>query len=843
MPFRKKRKRFCIAGAFDTETTNIIKRDCNGSLESADAFPVLYIFNPLLYTDLHTYAPGDTQIEYYRYASDFTLRLQEIMSDASVANVIPVIVAYNLMFDMQSVIYRLNELYDMKITAQSSTHVYTLDLLDDDGNICLRFWDAYFLDMRGLEAMGQVCGVEKATGSWDYSLVRTPETQLIDKERHYAARDVEVIPAYLRYLLESNEWLEPCMLGCEVLTKTSLVRQMAKREIGTLRYKGKGAAKSVQVMMQKLCEQEAAQTYDQYALRKACFRGGFTFTSATYAGEVQRHVYSLDETSAHHAFINGHMLPVKFQKVPNHVIDRWCTHIVETSMEKLLTRWDEPFSCAIHACMRFENIRLREGSCFDVWKIALLAESKFYGRASDSFSSEQGMAADDGIRGRGWKDRANNARFAFGKLYSAEVAVVHVTELELWAMAQVYEWDSMRCLDGELSISFVRPPDFVTLQSNVLFRRKQDMKHITKLYKEGVPYREDIPASIPSGIAARLRNGFMTDQDVQGYYGSTVKGMFNGIYGTQAQDVHRPDYQVEHGSVELDHESVITPGTFDESYRENRSKLVCYTYGMRIVGGSRAQLVLAIMLLWKRFGGTIRILGGDTDSMKIATPEDVSGDDLIEALEPLHVSITNAIDRCMERVRRAYPDLASDLKGVGCFEVEGDAYPLHMDAWNKARVSWDGEHAHITCAGLSRPKGRYHIENWIDDMVYARGVPFERIAPIVLGYNVTVTNAVCHYLERTHPLPSARYQGYVTDYLDNEEYVDVPAAIALYDGDRILGESSKKTNARTILYLEMLGRPPDLRNVIIDYDGKRPICLIEDTERGWIEYDGLGESL
>lgn len=825
-------KRFAVAGAYDTETTNIIRYKESGELESARAFPVLFIYNDLTGTRLRTYTPDDGTVSFYRYASDFIDRLVDVVDWGHKTGNIPVICAYNLMFDMQPIIYRLNQLYDMQCAAQSSTHVYTLDLLDDDGNIQLRFWDTYFLEMRGLAAMGEVCGLAKATGDWDYTLVRTPETPLTPDELHYAARDVQVIPAYLRYLLEANEWLKPDMLGCQVLTKTSLVRQMARREIGRLRYKPKtGEPKTTLYMFQALCKRESARDYASYALRKSCFRGGFTFTAARYASQVQRHVYSLDETSAHHAFINGHKVPVRFREMRADIIERAANKIINVSRETLLTRYEEPFGVAIHACIAFENIRLKRGSCFDAWKIGLLAESKFRGVGQRTYGGEPETASESSIRERGYLDQAANAVFAFGKLMSADIAEAHLTELELWGVSQVYEWDRMTAIHGELSVSFVRPPDFVTLQSNLLFNRKQDMKQIVKTYTEGVPYSADIPASIPDGIASRLRDGSMSAQDVAGYYNSTVKGMFNGIYGTQAQDVYRPDYEVSDGLVSLDRGSVVTPDTFADRYADVYDKLVLYTYGMRIVGGSRVQLVLAMMALWDAFGPRARVLGGDTDSLKIAVPDDIGGADLLAALEPVHTGITSAIDACMERVRRAYPDHASPLTGVGCFEVEGDAYPLHMDAWNKARVSWDGEHAHITCAGLSRPKGRYTIEDWIDGAI-SRGYSFEELAPLVLGYNVTVRNGVCHYLERTHPAPDDYFDADVTDYLGSTEHVDVPASIALYPGDRVLGDIAKKTNARSAAYLETLGIDVSTCSVVVDVEDDSPVMWRESVD-GW----------
>lgn len=92
--------------------------------------------------------------------------------------------------------------------------------------------------------MGETCGLPKAVGDWDYSLVRTPETPLTEEEMFYARRDVQVIPQYLQWLLRANHWLTPDMLGCRVLTKTSLVRQMARREIGGRRVTLQGGKKS-----------------------------------------------------------------------------------------------------------------------------------------------------------------------------------------------------------------------------------------------------------------------------------------------------------------------------------------------------------------------------------------------------------------------------------------------------------------------------------------------------------------------------------------------------------------------------------------------------------------------
>lgn len=818
------RRPYRVAAAYDTETSNVCT---DAGANEWHAYPVLYIANDLRGCDLRTYKPGDGTIRFHRHADEMLDDLDGLMQWGEDSGCIPVVCAYNLMFDLQPIIYELNERYAMAVSAQSSTHAYTVDVLDAEGNTTLRFWDTFYLEMRGLSAMGETCGLPKAEGEWDYSLIRTPETPLTDEELHYAARDTEVIPAYLRYLLESNGWLKPDMLGNRVLTKTSLVRMAGKMETGRLKVKRRGRAPiSVQKMFTEMCAAEIAPDYASYAMRKGCFRGGLTFTAANHAGEVMGNVYSLDEVSAHHAYINGHMVPVRFQRVDAGTLQRYAERIVSTPLDIVLEHYENPFCCAMHARVEFTNMRLRKGSAFERLGIATLAEGKFKSVSQrGEWGGDADAAADTSTRAAGYHDAAWGAVFAFGKLYAADRCIVHLSEIELYICSMVYEWDAMRAIDGEASCNFVKPPDYVTLLSNTLFERKQSLKAVLKVYKEGVPYTGELHSSIPDGIAARLRDGSMSTVDLQGYYQSTVKGMFNSIYGTQAQDVFKPDFKIENGEIRVS--EGITPEAYADKLDDKKKSLVLYTYGLRIVGGSRLALAIAIELVSDALGDGAIVIGGDTDSLKISCRPDIGADALMAALDPLHRAVRASIDICMQRVRRLYPDHASGLDGVGTFEVEGDPYPLHMEAWNKARVSWDGERSHITCAGLSRPKGAYTIEDWMDDRM-SEGEPFERIAPMVLGWGVRVANDVSHAIEHARPAAADVLDMDITDYMGVTSHVRCHESIALYSADRVLGDTTKGTNARTVDYLRHLGRDVDTSERELSRDGYSRL-----TEYGW----------
>lgn len=797
----KARKEYRVAAIFDTETTNI------GEGAETRAYPILYIFNDLRDIPLESYDPVSDDVRFYRHTSEALAYIDDLITYGRAHGYVPIIAAYNLMFDMQTLMLELAQSYTIEVNAQTATSVYTLDLCVD-GDVVCRFWDTFYLEMGGLRAMGETCGLPKAVGDWDYSLVRTPETPLTEEELFYARRDVQVIPQYLQWLLRANHWLTSDMLGCRVLTKTSLVRQMARREIGGRRVTLQGGKKiTLQRAFEMTCNQEFPKNYESYALRKACFRGGLTFTSAKTASVVVDNVASLDVTSMHHAFINGRRLPVKFAVAPPEILQIACERIVNTSLEDVLRNYSDPFRTGLHVAISFTNLRLRVNTCFADWGIAICPRSKFVRTLqadTDYSNNERAKTQENSIRAHGYVDSAVNPTFAFGKLYRADACILHVNEIELWNVAQAYEFDEMHVLYGEATAKTIVPPDYVTLQSNMLFARKTDVKNLIKHYTEGVSYAGDIPESIPEGIARDARAGTLSVKFLQSYYGSTVKGQFNGIYGTQAQDVMKADYRVtETGELEVDKATVCTPENFAK--KRPKTPRVLYTYGMRIVAGSRMHLVIAMMLIYRRFGNRVTVTGGDTDSLKISCADDVADAELLDALEPLHAAIENAINLTMRRVRNTASDMASTLDHIGKFEVEdcGGAtrYAEHVELWNKARVSLDmSGRVHVTCAGLPRPDGVYTIEDCIEDIMLM-GHGFAETVRLALGYDVLVDYEICHTLQRNRPHVWDRYVGTVTDYRGATCHVDAPEAIALYPSGRWLGESDKQANGENLSYM------------------------------------------
>lgn len=837
-----RRRKFVLCAIYDTETTNYLDAESkrNGNVENTRAFPILFIDNDIRDVSIADYElDRDDRISFYRFEQEMQSRIDEYIEWGRVCKVVPVICAYNLMFDLHPLMDELCTRYDVQLNAQSSTNVYTLDLCEKESdNVLLRFWDTFHLEMRGLAAMGRTCGIAKATGDWDYSLVRTQETPLTEEELYYAARDVQVIPAYLKYLLHANEWMKQEDFGCRILTKTSIVRQMAKRTIGRKVIREKDGKKlDLRKAFMSLCEEEQPYSFGAYALRKACFRGGYTFTSASTSTLLVSNVVSVDVTSMHHTFINGRKIPVRFKPCTPDTLQRMCMDVCGTSRQHVMENYHQPFECAFHCRLRLTNIRLKSGSIFERNGTALLAQSKFATRAI--LGAEYGedvleVAATDSILEHGFRDRfSEDATFAFGKLYSASEVVVHVNELELWSMSRVYEWDDLQVIGGEGTAQFVMPPDYVTAQSNVLYKQKELSKFICSHYREGEPYPYNLDG-IPEGIAASLRDGTCEWGFFNSWYTSTVKGMFNGIYGTMAQDQYKPKFVCIDGEIFVDPRTVCNSDNFKE--KKPKASMVLYTYGMRIVGGSRMHMIIAMELMHESFGNRIDILGGDTDSMKIRCDYDVSDEEISAALQPIADCSKAAIDHAMQRLRRCCPEFSSPLTGIGGFEIEneGHHYPYHVELWNKCRLSIDSEHhAHITCAGLSRPYGKLNIETFIDALVSANGEV--AVLPSVIGFNTFVSNDVAHALEAHHPKAIDVFEKEVTDYLGNTSYVCAHESTSLYPVGRWLGETSKVGNMLSVGYLEKeYGRETGRLNRYLEVDGN-DVVIRRDSAMGVVD--------
>lgn len=838
---RDKQKSYKVVAFYDTETTNIYKKDKieddeKGIVqrEQLHAFPCLYIYNTINCSIADYQEDVNDNVEFYRNYKDILKAIDNTIKEAD--NYIPVVAAYNLMFDLQPIFYELNQKYFVVPIAQSGTSAYAIDLYyyNDLENKILRFWDVSYLEPRGLWAMGEAVGVKKAVGDWDYSLVRHGKTELTDEELFYAKRDVQVIPAYLKYLLDANKFLEENDLGNHLLTKTGLVRLLAKRVTGTIPIKGRKRDYTLEQLFRFKCDEEQPKSYSSYALRKSSFRGGLTFTAAKYASNIFENVVSVDAVSMHHAHINGMLMFYKFSKTSNATLKRQLHIVGKTQLDDILRFYECPFKWGIHAKVKVFNPCLKPGTIFDTSGIATLAEAKFGsgGEVPGEFEKPRNEEAIKDVKKAGYQDSAKKGKFAYSKLMEAKEIIIHVSEIEWWIFCQVYAFDDFEVLEGESSTTRGLAPEYVTLLSNMLYKQKNEMKQVIKTYQENSLNDVSHAQTLPAHIREMIREGSASEAYLESYYKNIIKGQYNAIYGAQAQDVYRPNFKIEDNNIVIDDDTRINKDNFETK----KGDLVLYTYGLRIVGRSRLHLIIAMLLLDEAFGNKIKILGGDTDSLKISTSKEITDEMIINALKPLHKATKNSIDIVQKDIRNNHKQYASDLKDLGNFEIETydggkySRYKKHIELWNKCRVSIDyNNKVHITAAGVARPSGKYNLENLANDMITKYDE--DEILQLICSYNTFYDASISYMLNHRKPDYTSIFEYNVKDYNELNYRVHEYESIALQETSKKIGETTKLCNIENIRYKKQINQEIDENEKeIFITDTKAYIVYAPDTK-------------
>lgn len=670
------KKKFKIVGSFDTETC------------TPDPSHPIYSWVCLL--QLRTWsklsAPGKTRF----YSTP------EELVDALPMNsdVTPIIAVYNLSFDFVSLAPVFEERgYNLESFGPESSPFY-IDVMKGK-EIVLRFWEVSTLVPQGLEVMGELAGVPKLKGSWDYAKYREPDDPLTPEEKAYAIRDTEVIQAYLAHLLKVSPFLKESDLGTRLLTQTGLVRLYGERVIGR---------KDVRRFVSSAAREEP-KTEASYRLRKACFRAGLAFTAGRNASKLFENVTSIDTVSMHHSFILGRQVPVEFHEASPAVLKMAVQSVLATSIESVLQNYDRPFQTAFHAHIRFTNLRLKKGSVFEQQGIATLARGKFTERVAyeweDGKSSE---SAENRNRLLGYHDTVKNHVFAFGKLVKADQTELFLTETEVWLMGRVYDWDSMEVIEGELTLRFQEPPAFILKLDEALYQNKKAMKII-------------LHGGDSTLVPAAIKRAPRSVQEA--YYKLSSKAQFNSVFGLCAMDSHK----------------------FEPTFKPSKSPKSWYTLGMRIAGGSRLHLALALMLLDSKYRGHFEVLGGDTDSIKLTGLTD---EEIQSALKPLHEAITKAIQKTLTAAGIEY----AQFKGIGTFESEGTS-ALAVEVFNKNRLAWNGSSFKLTAAGIPTPADRPNLETALNALAKKYGA--RTVMEEIYGPNLMVDKSLSCFLLPVKP--------------------------------------------------------------------------------------------
>ena len=268
--------------------------------------------------------------------------------------------------------------------------------------------------------------IKKLVGDLDYSLIRTHETELTEKEIQYCINDIQIILAYI------NEQIEICGNIAQIPnTNTGRVRKFVRDncfyklpngENGGYRQYGKYSK-----MMKDLTLDN-----DTYLQLKRVFMGGFTHANANYIGQVLENVTSIDFTSSYPSVMLSEKFPMtRFKPVSVTSIK---------SLEKILAHHAVIFD------VKFINIKPK------IKQETYLSESKCR--------------------------NVTNAVINNGRIHSADSIVTTLTEIDYSIMKQCYTWDDIAVSNVKYAVKNYLPKSIIYSVLN-LYQKKTELKDVT----------------------------------------------------------------------------------------------------------------------------------------------------------------------------------------------------------------------------------------------------------------------------------------------------------------------------------------------------------------------------
>ena len=792
------RKPYRIIGVYDSETTNV------HNASNVYAFPILHqlgITSAKIEDITNENVESCVQVELYRHALDLYARLNELVSITE--SYIPVICCHNLAFDMYGLSPWLSS-HNVRVLAKSARKPITFTILDDNDNPRLVLWDTLVFSGQSLEKMGNDCGYSKAVGSWNYDLIRTPETPLTENELTYARKDVYTLFAWLSWWLHMNPDIAPEKLGLNVVTKTGVVRERRTLRFDSI--KGIKRKENVGRYWHYTNNEQAPKSDDELFTMQAATRGGFTFCAAKSASCVYdlantgKSILGFDATSQHLAQMVSHRVPVDFHEITPELLDLCFDIVRNTTLDKVLYRWSSPFPVAFNACFEFTNLRPKKDSLFEKMGIYPLAAARYKTleqlEHSGIYNDDNG---DDNEHAKnraayGYMDNGENIKTAFGKIMSADKVQLYITELTAFEICQCYEFDSVSAVHGYYTGRFVRPTDMSVISVMQFYGAKNAFKVARETYYERgtIDNAEELEAyGISKHVIDNMIAGTLSDSDVESVY-FYQKSNVNSLFGIECSNEYRRDTFIGDGGIEY-------TGGFGICNAPKNHK-AWYQYGQRIVGWSRIAQICVMELIEPYVE---QIINGDTDSLKVLATVDNLGY-IEKALSEYAKAIDKAKNDNCKRVFESYPELYNSLENIGHYVLEFST-DRFCASWNKAYCLHDIDkrdgkrHFKFTLAGIPTSKRENDNECFIGldgyaDRLYALGMTFEDICNLFLGYNVTFANDLIRLNGRAFPQWNTFTYVNVTDYLSNECKVMEPASLALYPISKTVNDTHVTEN-------------------------------------------------
>lgn len=262
----------------------------------------------------------------------------------------------------------------------------------------IEFRDSYILSGYSLEKTAdnlQSHKIEKMVGDLDYSLIRTQDTLLTDKELKYCEHDVLIILYYI------NEQIKQYGDITKIpLTNTGRVRKFVRENCYT---DGLNKNKNNRKNKGKWCRYREIMndlqiTKDEYIILKRAFQGGFTHANANYTNKLLENVSSIDFTSSYPAV----MLSEKFPMSKG----------IKTDLKSINLSFDDLCKKYCVVCdIYFEGLKAK------IYQENYISESKC-------------IILENSV--------VNN-----GRVFSADKLVTTITDIDWGIIKQCYTWDKV----------------------------------------------------------------------------------------------------------------------------------------------------------------------------------------------------------------------------------------------------------------------------------------------------------------------------------------------------------------------------------------------------------------
>lgn len=229
----------------------------------------------------------------------------------------------------------------------------------------IEFRCTYMLTRLSLESWGKQIGMPKKVGDLDYEKIRTPLSQLNDKEMGYCERDCIVVYKGIKKYIEKydNQWKIP-------LTQTGTVRQVVKE----LLFQDETYSKKIKRLVPKSAE--------EYKRLQQVFAGGYTHANRKYAGIViEDYIEHYDFASSYPTVMIAEKYPMQPWTTTTRVIEEELfddySFIYRIVFYEIETKSYNTY-LQLSKCIHFEKTQLDNGRILKAKKVELYITEQDY---------------------------------------------------------------------------------------------------------------------------------------------------------------------------------------------------------------------------------------------------------------------------------------------------------------------------------------------------------------------------------------------------------------------------------------------------------------------------------